>query len=129
MASVESEGELAEDAPYEALLSTLALKLQVLDDSAKVSIATVLHIQVQVLARFQMLAVVVGNDVGVSEVGEDLEFGMKLFTLLLGHPEVGDLLAAHDEAICLSSNFADDAKGAMAYFVRKMTLLVDLARV
>lgn len=83
MASVKGEGELTEDAPNEALLSSLALELQVLDDSAKVSIATVLHIQVQVLARFQVFAVVVGDDIGVSEVGEDLKFGMELFTFLL----------------------------------------------
>lgn len=83
MASVESEGQLAEDAPDEALLSSLALKLQVFDDSPEVSIATVLHIQVQVLARFQVLTVVVSNDVGVSEVGEDLKLGVELLALLL----------------------------------------------
>ena len=39
---------------------------------------------------------------------------MELLTLLLGHAEVRDLLATHDEAIILAANFANDTEGAMA---------------
>lgn len=46
---------------------------------------------------------------------ENLELCVQLFTLFLGHAEIGNLLAAHDEAIGLAADFADDAKGAMAY--------------
>lgn len=61
-----------------------------------------------------MLSVVVGDNVGVSEVGEDLKLGVELFTFLLGHSEVGDLFTAHDEAVRLAADLANDAKGAMA---------------
>lgn len=115
MAAIQSHDQLAKYAPNKAFLCPVSLELEVLDHSPEITIATVLHIQMQVLARLQMLTVVVGNDVGVSQVGEDLELGVQLFTLLLGHAEVRDLLAAHDEAIGSAANFANDTKGAMTY--------------
>lgn len=69
----------------------------------------------QVLARLEVLAVVVCDDVRVSEMGQDLEFGVELLALLLRHSKVRDFLAAHDEAVGLAADFADDAKGAMAW--------------
>lgn len=61
---------------------------------------------------------VVGDDVVVSKVGEDLELGMKLLALLLGHAEVRNFLAAHNKAVRLAANLADDTKGTMAYEAR-----------
>lgn len=60
-----------------------------------------------------MFAVIVGDDVGMSQCREDLKLGVKLFALLLGHAQVGDLLATHDEAVRLPPNLADDTEGAM----------------
>lgn len=57
---------------------------------------------------------VVGDDVGVSEARQDLELGVQLFTLLLRHLEVADLLPAHDQSIGLPSHPSDNSKGAMA---------------
>lgn len=44
---------------------------------------------------------------------EDLELGVELFALLLGHTLVVDLLTTHDEAVILASHLADDAERAM----------------
>lgn len=57
----------------------------------------------------------VADDVGVSKGRKDLEFGVQLLSLFLGHLQVADLLAAEDHAIGLSSNLSDDPKGAMTY--------------
>lgn len=113
--AIQSKDQLAKDAPNKAFLGSLALKLQVLDDSTKVSVATVFHVQVQVLARLEVFAVVVGDDVGVSQVGKDLELGVKLLAFLLGHSKIRNLFAAHDEAVRLAADLANDSKGAMAY--------------
>lgn len=111
---VEGHDELAENAPNEALLSALALELQVLDDPTKVSVSTILHVQMQVLAELQMLSVVVGDNVGMAKMRQDLELGVELLALLLGHALVGDFFPAHDEAVGLAADPADDTEGAMA---------------
>lgn len=71
----------------------------------------------QVLARLEVFAVVVGDDVRMAEMRQDLELGVELFALFLRHAEVGDFLAAHDEAIGLAPDLANDAKGAMAWIM------------
>lgn len=71
----------------------------------------------QILARLEVLAVVVGDDVRVAEMRQDLELGVELLALFLRHAEVGDFFAAHDEAVGLATDFADDAKGAMAWIM------------
>lgn len=114
MTSVQGHDELTEDAPNKALLRSLSFVLQVLDHSSEVAISAVLHVQVKILAGFEVLTMVVGDDVGVAQVREDLKLGMKLLAFLLGHSKVGDFLAAHDEAVGLAANFSNDAEGAMA---------------
>ncbi|TFB01269.1 hypothetical protein CCMA1212_006799 [Trichoderma ghanense] len=99
MTAIQGQNQLAKDAPDKALLRPLAL---------------VFHVQVQVLARLEVLAVVVGDDVRVAEVREDLELGVQLLALFLRHSDVRDFFAAHDEAVGLAADLADDAKGAMA---------------
>lgn len=81
--AIQCKNQLAEDAPDKAFLSPLAFQLQILDDPSQISIATVFHVKVQVLTGFEVLSVVVGDDVGVSEVGEDLELGVQLFSFFL----------------------------------------------
>ena len=117
--AVQSQDELAEDAPDEALGSSLTLVLQVLDHTAEVAVAAILHVQVEILADLEMLAVVVGDNVWVPEMRKDLEFGVKLLALLLGHAQVRNLFAAHNEAVILAAHLADDAKRAMACEVNK----------
>lgn len=65
---VQGHGQLAEDAPDEAFLSSLALEREVLDHAAEIAVAAVLHVEVEVLADLEVLAVVVGDDVGMSEM-------------------------------------------------------------
>lgn len=113
MASIQGQDELAEYAPDEALGRTLVLVLEILDNTAKVTITAVLHIQMQILAHLEMFSVVVCDDVGMAQVRQDLELGVELLALFLGHAEVGDLLAAHDEAIRSPAHLADDTEGAM----------------
>jgi hypothetical protein len=113
--TVKGQRQLTEDAPDERLRSPLALVLEVPDDPAQVPVPTVFHIQVQVLARLEVLSVVVLNDVVVSKMREDLELGVKLLPLLLGHAMVRDLLAAHDETILLAANLSNDSKRSMTY--------------
>ncbi len=114
MTAVQRRDQLRKDAPDKRLLGILVLGSQVSDHSAQVAIATVLHVQVEVLGRFEMLAVIVADDVGVSQGRKDLELCMQLFTLFLGHLEIADLLATKDHAVVLPAHFSDDAKGAMA---------------
>ena len=64
----QSHGQLAEDTPDECLLSMLVLVAEVADDPAEVTVSTILHIKMQVLALLKMLSVVVGNDIGMAEV-------------------------------------------------------------
>lgn len=68
MATIQSHDQLAEDAPDKAFLRSLALVLQVFDYSTEVTIPAVLHVKMKVLADFQVLAVIIGDDVGVSKM-------------------------------------------------------------
>lgn len=52
MTTIQGENELAENAPDKALLCSLALLLKILNDSSEVTIATVFHVEMQVLASF-----------------------------------------------------------------------------
>ena len=112
--TIQRQGQLTEDAPDKRLASTLALVLQISNDPSKISVPAVFHVQVQVLARLEVLAVVVLHDVVVSKMGKDLELGVKLLAFLLRHAMVRDFLAAHDEAIGLPAHFANDTKRSMS---------------
>lgn len=114
MTSVQSRDELRKGSPNERLGSPLALIREVLDHSAQVAASTVFHVQVELLLAFQVLTVVVGDNVGVSEARETLEFGVELFSFFLGHFAVVDFLSAEDEAIRLPPHPADNTKRAMA---------------
>lgn len=114
VAAVEGADDLAEDAPDELLLAHEVLVLQVADGAAQISVAAVLHVQVQVLARFDVVALEVGDDVGMAQFLEDGQLGLQLLALLLRHLAVADLLAAEDVAIRLALDFSDDAKRAMS---------------
>lgn len=85
---IQGHDQLAEDAPDKAFLGPLTLHCEVLDDTAEVAVAAVLHVQVQVLADLEVFTVVVGNDVGVAEGRQNLELGVELLALLLRHSEV-----------------------------------------
>lgn len=67
MASVQSQRQLAKDAPDKALLRMLSRALEVVNHLPQVSVAAILHIQVQILAALEMLSMVVSDDVGVSK--------------------------------------------------------------
>lgn len=114
MTTEECSDKLGENAPDEGLFGILILLLQVANDTAKVSIAAILHIEVEVLGHLEMLPVVITHNIGVAECGQDLELGVQLLPLLLRHLEIADFLAAEDHAIHLSAHLSDDSKGAMA---------------
>lgn len=83
VAAVESRDQLGEYTPDKGLLGILILDRQVADHPAEVAIAAVFHVEVQVLGGFEVLAMVVADNVWVSQSGENLELGVQLFTLLL----------------------------------------------
>lgn len=66
VAAVQGADDLAEDAPHKLLVADLVLVLQLADDAAQVAVAAVLHVQVQVLAGLDVVALKVGHDVGVA---------------------------------------------------------------
>jgi hypothetical protein len=70
---------------------------------------------VQVLADLEVFAVVVADDVRVPEGRQDLELGVELLALLLGHLQVADLLPAENHAVDLAADLSDDAERAMAW--------------
>lgn len=76
MAAVEGRNELRKDAPHKRLLSILVLLLQLLDDPTEISITAVFHVQVQILGRLEVFAVVVADNVGMAQRREDLELGV-----------------------------------------------------
>ena len=76
MAAVQCADDLAKDAPDKLFLADLVLVLKVANDAPEVAIATVLHVQVQVLRYLDMVALEVRNDVGVSKLLENGEFSL-----------------------------------------------------
>lgn len=57
----------------------------------------------------------VADDIRMSEGGQDLELGMQLFSLLLGHLQVADLFSTQDHPVHLSLDLPNNAEGAMTY--------------
>lgn len=114
VAAEKGRHQLREGVPDKGLGGALALVLEVLDDTAEVTAAAVLHVQVQLLLGLEVFAVVVADDVGVAEAREALELGVELLALLLGHLAVVDLLAAEYEAIGLALHLSDNPERAMA---------------
>ncbi len=56
----------------------------------------------EVLRRLDMLTVIVGHDVRVTQRTEDRKLGMELLSLFLRHTDVIDLLSTEDLPIDLS---------------------------
>ena len=96
VAAVQGADDLAEDAPDELLLAHLVLVLEVADDTSEVAVAAVLHVEVKVLRCLDVVALEVGDDVGVAEFLEDGQLGLELLAFLLRHLEIADFLAAQD---------------------------------
>lgn len=96
VAAVQGADDLAEDAPDELLLAHLVLVLEVADDTSEVAVAAVLHVEVKVLRCLDVVALEVGDDVGVAEFLEDRQLGLELLAFLLRHLEIADFLAAQD---------------------------------
>lgn len=112
--TVQRQGQLPKDTPDKGFGRSLTLVLEIPNNPAEISISAVFHVQVQVLARLEVFSVVVLDNVVVSKMREDLEFGVELLALLLGHAMVRDLLAAHDEAIVLAAHLANDSERPMS---------------
>jgi hypothetical protein len=96
MAAIKRTDNLAKDAPYKLLLANLVLVLEVSDDAPQIAIATVFHVQMQVLGGLDVVPLKVCDDVGMPEFLENGELGLELFALLLRHFQVADFLAAQD---------------------------------
>lgn len=88
MASVERANKLRKYRPHEVLLCVLVALRQLLNQSTEIAIPTVFHVEVQVGRRFDVLATLVLDDVGVDQLLEDGDLGMELKALLLGHAVV-----------------------------------------
>lgn len=94
--AVESIHNLGEYGPDKFLLGKLVLVLEILDDATEVAVATVFHVEMQILRGLEMFALVVADDVGMDELLEDGQLGLELFFFLLGHFGVGYFLAAEN---------------------------------
>lgn len=96
MASIQSLNQLCENVPDIVLVGIFLFVFQPLDLLAQVSASTILHINVQLLSGFEVLAVAVTNNIGMVERMEDYKFGLELLPLFDGHFEVLDFLATKD---------------------------------
>lgn len=94
VASEQSTYQLCKDLPDKLLFGVAIPIFQLLDVSAEVAIPTVLHVEVEVMARLEMFAVAVLDDVWMTEGFEDAQFGVQLVLFLVGHAAVGDFFAA-----------------------------------
>lgn len=110
MATVQGRDELRKNAPNKGFLCVLVSLGQVSNHTAQVTVATVLHVQVQVLRGFEVLAVIVSNNVDMAQRRKNLKFRVQLFSLFLGHLEVADFFAAEHHAVSLAADLADHAK-------------------
>ena len=106
--------DLRKDAPHEVLIGVFTILRQLLDVPTQVAIATVLHIQMQIVGGLEVLARDKLDDVGVFEGGEVPQFLVELLALFRGHAAVGYLFATVDLAGRLEAHFADYAEGALA---------------
>jgi hypothetical protein len=96
MTSVQGADNLAEDAPDKLFIRVFAVVLELLDDAPEVAIAAVLHVQVEVLRRLEVLALVVPDDIRVDQLLQYGEFGLELFAFLGRHLGIADLFATED---------------------------------
>lgn len=96
MTSVKCCDQLGEDTPDELLLCILVLGLEPLDDLAEIPAAAVLHVQVKILSRFEMISFEVLHDVRVLQFLEDGQFGLQLFPFFGRHLRVTDLFPTED---------------------------------
>lgn len=67
MAAEKGGHELRQNTPNELLLRIFVNLLKVLDDHAQISTTAVFHVQIQILAGLEVFAMVVSDDVRVSE--------------------------------------------------------------
>jgi len=85
VAAVQSADNLTEDGPDEFLLGQLVFALEVLNDAAKIAIAAVLHVEVEVLRGLEVLPFVVADNVWMDELLQDGQLGLQLLFFLCGH--------------------------------------------
>lgn len=83
VASVQGRNKLRKYFPNKLFIRILFTLNKVPNDTTKITIATIFHIQMEVLGLFQVFTMVVTDDVRVSKSRKNLEFGVQLFTFLL----------------------------------------------
>lgn len=96
VAAIQSGHQLGQNTPNKLLFRIFVRGLEVLDDHAQVTAPAVFHVEIQVLRGLEVFSVVVGDDVGVSQGTQDIEFGRELFPFFLGHLDVVDFLPAEN---------------------------------
>ena len=96
MAAIQRSCELRHYTPHKVLLGIFVCLDKVFDYCSQVSSTTVLHVQIKVLGRLEMFAMIVGHDVGVSQGTQDIKFGGELFALFVGHLYIVYLFATKD---------------------------------
>lgn len=67
VAAVQSADQLCEDGPNKLLVGVFIASLQILNHHSQVSIAAVLHVEVQVMRGLQVLLLVVGDNIRMAE--------------------------------------------------------------
>jgi hypothetical protein len=103
MAAIERGNQLRKDAPNKLLFSILVFVFQPLDHLSQITVAAIFHVQVEVLSDFEMFALVVLNDIRMSEFFQDGELRLKLFLLFWRHLMVTDFFSTEDLCIALET--------------------------
>ena len=111
MAAIQRSCELRHYTPHKVFLGIFVRVDKVFDYCSQVSSTTVLHVQIKVLGRFEVFAMIVGHDVGVSQGAQDVEFGGELLALLVGHLYIVYLFATQYLIRGISVSYLSNNRG------------------
>lgn len=124
VASIQCANQLGEDSPHEVLLSKPVPILQLSDVPSQISITAILHVQMQVMTRLQVLTMAILHDIGMAQTLQNPKLGVQLLLLPIRHACVGYLFAAQHLAISLASYLSDDTKGSLSNLLQNFIVVV-----
>ena len=96
MAPVQCRDQLREDSPDKFFFCILLCVNEIFNHLSKVASSAVLHVYIQILRCFEVLSMVVGDNVWMAQGAQDGKFGVKLFTFFVGHLDVIDFFPAEN---------------------------------
>lgn len=96
--SVKSRHYLSKDGPDKFFIGVSVSVLEVLDHDAKIAVAAVFHVEMQVVRFLVVFLFVIVDDIRVIELSEDVQLSLELVSFLVGHFGVAYFLATQDLA-------------------------------